>query len=388
MKQWEDIVKDKLEGYESTLPEGSLAEFRALREGKAAAPARKVAPWIWGLTAVVAAGLAAILFLRKPSVPEEGIRLIQQSAAPVAMVADSTLLAEPMPPTQLITQTAVTPKAVRQISIRTREVIKIDQPVEDAPAIVPTSPFISENNGVKPRTIQVGPAAGVIAGSSLLAAVITPILKAWNPEGNLPTYVHNHADKPDIGLGFPSLDTTGIGLGASLNPTEIGGGFQDEVITGSPKHYFPLKLGLSTRIPVAGQLYVATGLQYSLYSSSYTLSLSGELKQQVHYLGIPVRLDCVFASGRMLDVYVGGGVLGDICVGASLGGYSLPKDGPSLSVLGAGGVQMNVTKHLGMYVEPELSWRIPSEKHVLQTYRSEHPLMFSVAAGLRINLDK
>ena len=90
----------------------------------------------------------------------------------------------------------------------------------------------------------------------------------------------------------------------------------------------------------------------------------------------------------MLDVYVGGGVLGDICVGASLGGYSLPKDGPSLSVLGAGGVQMNVTKHLGMYVEPELSWRIPSEKHVLQTYRSEHPLMFSVAAGLRINLDK
>jgi hypothetical protein len=73
-------------------------------------------------------------------------------------------------------------------------------------------------------------------------------------------------------------------------------------------------------------------------------------------------------------------------VGATLGGKAIPKDGLSLSLLGAGGVQMNMTKRLGLYVEPELSWRIPSEKNMLQTYRSQHPLMFSVNAGLRINI--
>ena len=39
MRNWEDILIDKLEGYESPLPEGGLAEFRARREG--AAPAAK-----------------------------------------------------------------------------------------------------------------------------------------------------------------------------------------------------------------------------------------------------------------------------------------------------------------------------------------------------------
>ena len=37
MRRWEDIAKDKLEGYESRLPEGSLAEFRARRDGAGAA---------------------------------------------------------------------------------------------------------------------------------------------------------------------------------------------------------------------------------------------------------------------------------------------------------------------------------------------------------------
>ena len=52
---------------------------------------------------------------------------------------------------------------------------------------------------------------------------------------------------------------------------------------------------------------------------------------------------------------------------------------------------MNVTKHLGIYLEPELSWRIPMDNPAITTYtpvtyRSEHPVMFSVAAGIRINL--
>ena len=407
MKNWEDIIKDRLEGYESPLPESSLAEFRALRDEKAVPPAKKISPWLRGFAVAVAAGLAAVLFLRQPAAPDNGIQIIQQPTATLAAAMDSTEAFEPIP-TTLIAQ-AVAPKTVRQVSIRTREVIRKDQPAEDAPivvsegegndlvttdevqaesgteetkdapAVTPASPFIPERTGVKTRTVQVGPAAGVVAGSGLLAALVTPALRAGTLENHLPAYVQDMAGKPN---------TTSEWEHSSLDQTGIGTSLPDEVITGSPKHYFPLKLGLSTRIPVAGQLHAVTGLQYSLYSSSYTRSLSGELKQQAHYLGIPVRMDWVFASGRMLDVYVGGGVLGEICLDATLDGNSLPKDGPGFSLLGAGGIQMNMTKHLGLYVEPELSWRIPSEKHVLQTYRSEHPLMFSVAAGLRINLGR
>ena len=39
MNKWEDIVKDKLEGYESNLPEDSLAAFNARRATAGSIPA-------------------------------------------------------------------------------------------------------------------------------------------------------------------------------------------------------------------------------------------------------------------------------------------------------------------------------------------------------------
>ena len=49
---------------------------------------------------------------------------------------------------------------------------------------------------------------------------------------------------------------------------------------------------------------------------------------------------------------------------------------------------MNVTKHLGIYLESELNWRIPTDNpklgnHSLVTYRSEHPVMFSEGMVVR-----
>ena len=89
-----------------------------------------------------------------------------------------------------------------------------------------------------------------------------------------------------------------------------------------------------------------------------------------------------------MEAYVGGGVKSEICIGATFAGNRIKKDGASISVLGAGGIQMNLTRHLGLYVEPELSWLAIPGKSVLETYRSEHPVMFSATTGLRINIEK
>ena len=116
--------------------------------------------------------------------------------------------------------------------------------------------------------------------------------------------------------------------------------------------------------------------------------MSGENTQLAHYLGIPVRLDWTLASNKWLDVYLGGGLEADYCLGATLAGEHIAKDGFGLSLLGAGGIQLNLTKQIGLYVEPEISWTIPSESHVLQTYRSDNPVMFSLTSGLRFNIGK
>ena len=120
----------------------------------------------------------------------------------------------------------------------------------------------------------------------------------------------------------------------------------------------------------------------------FTYYVSGEKIQNAHYIGIPVRLDWTLASGRWLDVYLGGGLEADYCLGATLAGERIAKDGFGLSLLGAGGIQLNLTKQIGLYVEPEISWTIPSESRVLQTYRSDNPVMFSLTSGIRFSISK
>ena len=144
-------------------------------------------------------------------------------------------------------------------------------------------------------------------------------------------------------------------------------------------HHMPLKAGLSVRTPVSDKLYLTTGLDYSRYAFVYTYSQSGEIKEFERYLGIPLRLDWVFASSKMFDLYAGAGLKAEWCWTGS--------EGFSTSLLGASGIQFNLTDWLGVYVEPQLSWKMTLDKPTATTYRSEHPLMFAVATGIRLTID-
>ena len=144
-------------------------------------------------------------------------------------------------------------------------------------------------------------------------------------------------------------------------------------------HRMPLTVGLSVRTPVSEKLYLTTGLEYSRYTSVYSYSKAGDIKQFDYFVGIPLRLDWVFASSKMFDLYAGAGLKAEWCWTGS--------EGFSTSLLGAGGVQFNLTDWLGIYVEPRLSWKMTLNEPVLETYRSEHPLMFAVATGIRFTIN-
>ena len=386
MRNWEDIVKDKLEEPDGTLPESVFAEFQARRSGAAPAPASRRSPLVW----VVAT--AAILLLRKPSVPEDSIRIVPQPVPTVAVASDSTAVEaeEPIPVRPLIAQApvpkaaapkTVAPKAeepevaepeivepepVRPEVVESAEEPTVSEPVAAAPAVATASPFVPQDTPARSVDMHIAPAAGIVAGGGLLAALLAPIAG----KGDLMSEQASSYSEPSYGN---PLD---------CNPPS----FLNEVDHFT--HTFPFKGGLSVGIPVSDRLRITTGLEYSLYQTRVSFTKSGEKKQAAHYLGVPLRLDGSLASNRWLDVYVGGGVSGDWCVGATHAGIDIPRDGFSFSLLGAGGVQFKVTRHLGLYVEPEISWTLPSEKRVLETYRSAHPFLFSVATGLRINLDK
>ena len=384
MSKWEDIVKDKLGGYESNLPEDSLAAFHARRATAGATKAKRF-PFVWALVPAIAAGLAAILLLRKPTVPEDGIQMIPQPVETYSQVDDSLDTATPPATAPLIAQAtrtnvvrparetaqpaATTVVEENHIPEETRipeetpvpetdDIGLEDTPEEPAidsrPVVQDSSPFVPQPSTEKPAVhFNPGTGGAIAAGGGLLAALATQLAK------------------PDVnGIVPGNFDIDGV---------------NDAGETAS--HRMPLVVGLSVRYPVTEKIGLTTGLEYSLYSSSFRYPTGGKT-QLVHYLGIPVRLDWTFVSSRWIDAYLGAGVKGDLCMGATLDGEAIGKDGPAFRLLGAGGIQFNATRNLSLFVEPEISWALPSERRVLSTYSSEHPWMFTVATGVRINLGK
>ena len=390
MRKWEDIVKDKLEGYESNLPDDSLAAFNA-RRATAGSTKAKHFPLVWAIVPALAAGLAAVLLLRKPTVPENGIQIIPQPVETYSQVDDSldtttpivatpliaqatrTKAGRPMPKTEQSKEPAAT-TVVEEIRIpeethisETEGIGPEDTPEEPAtdnrPVMQESSPFVPQPSTEQPALqVKLGTGGAIAAGGGLLAALATQLARA----DLRPLLPRDHdTDGPN--------NTNSIDIINGLETTH--------------SHRMPLVVGLSVKFPVTEKIGVTTGLEYSLYSSSFSYP-PGEKTQLVHYLGIPVRLDWTFVSSRWLDAYLGTGVKGDLCLGATMDGQSIGKDGPAFRLLGASGIQFNATRNLGLFVEPEVSWTLPSDRWMLSTYSSEHPWMFTVATGVRINLGK
>ena len=455
MKNWEDIVKDKLEGYESTLPEGSLADFRARRDAAGRSSATRRSPLLWIVPAAVAASLAAFLFLRNPGSPDDDIQTTRQPAETIAVVTDSTdtpeiiETIEPMPSQPLIAQAAA-PKSNRQPAAshqesetvvetetlsesepaaqqpeQATEAIDTDTQTETtgqaapaqetetqpttrptvSPVTTPDIPYFPEVSTSKSIGLKVGSAVGIVAGGGLLAmaspylvALVKPTVLKEEPSGVMDVRLAFGSALSDAYYG--AYNSSGLpGTKDHSYPTYPPGQIQidpkpayDYTVT-EAEHDIPLKVGLSTRIPISEKLALTTGLNYSMYSSKVSLSYNESYRynysrtQHAHYLGIPVRLDWMLASGRWLDVYLGGGFQGDYCLGATLNKDKMEtKDGLTFSMLGAGGVQLNLGKRAGIYLEPEISWTPHTEGQLLSTYRKENPLMFTVATGIRINL--
>ena len=362
MSHWENIIKDRLEGYESPLPEDGLAEFRALYDRKKGSVVRKAIPWMSGLALAAAAGLAAVLFLKKPAAPEEGFPPEVPVAVTEAIVRDSVDIEIPE---------TVKPWIERAVPRRKTAAVS-----RDFPEVVQDVPVAPKQTDEEPDSSEIDLHEATIAES--VPSVVVP----------------SSSPIRDMGMGIAPAAGGVLGAGAlaALVSTLADGGNSQSVFNPSTngmnafRHSMPLRFGISAWIPVAERFRVSTGLAYSLYSSQVNSGNSGEKVQWAHYLGVPVRLDYIIASNTRFDVYAGAGAQGEICLNATYAGYGITKDGFSLSLLGVGGIQWNVTRRLGLYIEPELSWRMPVGEPVLETYRNRFPVMFSVGAGVRINL--
>lgn len=157
------------------------------------------------------------------------------------------------------------------------------------------------------------------------------------------------------------------------------------------KHDMPVSFGATVSYALNDRLALTSGLVYTLATSSFEHGMSSSAskdEQTLHYVGIPLTASYTIWSNSWLKTYVNAGGQADFNVLAKVEteGHTtdIDKDRVQLSVGAAAGVQLNVIKQVGVYVEPGMRYYFDNGSNV-QTVFKEHPCNFSLQMGLRWN---
>lgn len=157
------------------------------------------------------------------------------------------------------------------------------------------------------------------------------------------------------------------------------------------KHNMPVSFGATVSYDLNDRLALTSGLVYTLATSSFehgTSSNASKDEQTLHYVGIPLTASYTIWGNSWLKTYVNAGGQADFNVSAKVEteGHTadIDKDRAQLSVGAAAGVQLNVIKQMGVYVEPGVRYYFDNASNV-QTVFKEHPCNFSLQMGLRWN---
>ena len=431
MEDWTDIIGEELENIEEPLP---ADDWNVLQQKYAAARRRRKAAvfaWVGGVTSVAAAVVLALMLIR-PADPA----VLEGDMVAEAEVLEAVPMAVPVQTDSVIVDesrssvlTPVTRPSAAKSHIETEDVLLADADSEGMIQVVKDTAEVTEvlvaevlpeevsvvpeehadqleqdgqteqdvlsalegqvagvsirgvssvvGYGSRPR-VSIGLAGGgVLSGARAFAQDMAPPMM---DSENMPEAQPPIEDNPE-----PPVDTTVIGGGSQMGMRlrKERDGYSD-----SYQHDMPVSFGVSARIMLSKRFSINTGLNYTLYSSmrerSYSSSeVTERERQNVHYLGIPLRCDWLVVNRRYFTFYMGVGAQVDKCVYARVGNERLHENDFLFSLTGAAGLQYNITNKIGLYLEPDFSLRL--NEGTLETYRHEHFGVISARAGLRFN---
>lgn len=196
------------------------------------------------------------------------------------------------------------------------------------------------------------------------------------------------------GLFSRSADTT--------SPTSTWGPGSDQSSAEPEKwraahHDQPFTVALTLRRQIAPRWAVETGINYTRLSSQFTTEMP-QVEfvgvQKIHCLGLPLQASWRWLEAKSWSLYTSAGATLEIPVratrttecrldGTLLNGQRESFHAPLQWSVGAGlGLQYSITPSIGLFTEPHLQYFIPTESDV-ETYRTEHPLNFTVPFGIR-----
>ena len=173
-------------------------------------------------------------------------------------------------------------------------------------------------------------------------------------------------------------------------------------VSTSTEHYQPVSFGLAISVGLGDRFSLETGADYSCLvsdMSSGTEENRYDIRQTLHYVGVPLRARYSFWKPGGFDLYMTVGGKVEKCVGGTTSTSYVVKSSVSSSTkdritvdplqwsVGASlGIGYRFNDLVGIYLEPGVSYYFDNGSFVETVYR-ERPLNFSLGIGLRFNLN-
>lgn len=162
------------------------------------------------------------------------------------------------------------------------------------------------------------------------------------------------------------------------------------------KHKQPLSFGLTFGKSFSGKFTVETGLVYSLLMSDIeNLEKERNVRQTLHYIGMPVRFNWNFVNKPKYAVYTGIGGMVEKCIYGKIGNEKVNIKSVQTSLNFAVGAQYKFNETVGIYFEPGLTYYLGMNKDgslgemrngiTIKSIHSENPLGFTLQAGFRFS---
>lgn len=409
--KWLDSLKNRMEDYEESSPEGLWADIEASVLPKEKTRKSVLMPWVWRVSAAAAA-LAAGVFLTNiqvdrdptPNTSSSSVNLVE---SPVPSEKPS-LIAEAVVPDA----SSVPAASIGFPSLVTDVTNSVEDASEDIPDLIPEQKMagISETiTGGIPESQQIDipekfteghdgedwsgymaadgeggrrKSSGLTAGVSLSGAasdgMSTAVLdsklyyRGAAPSTNMYSNGNGNMNSGDGSLGNDMLATR------AMEPAPMK---TSSTVRTERKHERPVRMSLTLSYPLNRTIGVESGLTYSILRSTETIrsgSTVTEDVQTVRYLGIPLNMRASILGKDWMSLYVVGGGMVEKCVSGEV-------DPLQWSLNGAAGLQFNLGKRFGLYAEPGLSYRFDNGSGI-ETIYTKKPLDFTMSFGLRISL--
>ena len=396
---WTDIVKEEVLGTPSALPEGDWDRFQQKYK---ASRRRAVA-----VRSAVAGGLALLA--------GAGIFLFTgRDTGPAAVVVDKAVenaVAE------LVEETVPAPVAAEPAAVQEEILSGTDADIHDSEievdnlfdeiadmmsALADATPVDSEPSLT--AEVQTEP-AGEPAQAPEHVSDARPIIPDMTPLSFEDLALLDEPSEPvrnlPLSFGLAAASSAGTGLPSSLGKTSS---YMDAGLVRTPGMMYAntspaasrsvsesqhVSVGTSARCFLSRHLAVQAGLNYSRSTLRQQFNYVGVAKatmqEDLHFLSVPVTLDWVSSNQNVLCVYLGGGVQADKCILAK-GGSRRSSDLPMQFALTTHlGVQCNLSRHIGIYAEPQLSYYL-TDNNMGAGPTASGPWFFTALAGLRFSL--